>query len=230
MKRISKTNAPPALLDWIQQNKNLNCTYDDLLGTPAHIALKAQLLKEQGYLCAYTGLRISADTSHVEHLKPQTKCVDLEDVEYRNVVACFPKDGGDKSQGFGAPFKGGWWNEAEFVSPCQEDCERRFSFNWSGIVAPTLTDDQAALKTIEIIGLNKDPQDNPETQPGRYHLQDRRRDAIKGLFRFGKNSRTKSLTQAEAKRILRAIVQPNQSGQLTEFCFVFEQLLPRYIK
>jgi uncharacterized protein (TIGR02646 family) len=232
MKRIRKTHAPQALSDWIKENKDLNCKYDDLVGNPAHVALKAQLLKEQGYLCAYTGKRICVDTSHIEHLKPQNKCIDLEDVDYRNVVACFPKDGGNTSLGYGATFKGGWWDESEFVSPCQEGCERRFSFGWTGKVAPTLTDDSAAIKTIQILGLNKPETESDTTQnapQAESHIQDIRRAAIRGFFGFGKNS--KELTKAQAEQILRTISSPDPSTHhLQEFCFVLEQLLHRHIK
>ncbi|MGK7872308.1 MAG: hypothetical protein AB4426_03010 [Xenococcaceae cyanobacterium] len=101
MKRIRKTHPPQDLSDWIklQQDNELECTYEVLQGNPAHVALKTKLLKEQGYLCAYTGLRITSESSHIEHLKPRNKCIGLQAVDYRNMVACFPKDGGDTSYG-----------------------------------------------------------------------------------------------------------------------------------
>jgi len=237
MKKIRKTNPPIELLEWIQvqQENDLEVNYSVLQGKPAHIALKAKLLKEQGYLCAYTGLKISTKTSHIEHLKPQNpedpeiERVYLEDVYYRNVVACFPKDEKDTSTGFGATYKGNWWSKEEFVSPCQEDCERRFSFNWNGKVSPTFAGDNAAIKTIQILGLNKDPNSNQYSQNGTYHIQDRRHNAIKAFFGFSKNPKIKPLNQAEAKILLRTIGIPDPSGHLKEFCFVFEQLLPKFI-
>src|SRR5690606_5450635 len=111
VKKISKKNPPKALVDWLRENQGLDQSYGALLGTPAHAALKQQLIREQGYLCAYTGRGITEDTCHVEHLKPQNRCEGREDVEYHNVLACFPADGGDVSHGYGAPVKAGWWEE-----------------------------------------------------------------------------------------------------------------------
>ncbi|MBE3868087.1 TIGR02646 family protein [Vibrio parahaemolyticus] len=146
MKKITKTHQPARLRDWREANKNIDHSYDALKGKPAHKALKTQLIIEQGYLCAYTGRRIDNTSCHVEHLKPQTSCEGWEDVEYRNMVACFPENGGDTSHGYGAPIKAGWWNEREFVSPLTEECERRFAFVWSGKIKANPADNEAAKK------------------------------------------------------------------------------------
>lgn len=227
MKRIRKTHPPKEFSEWLKENEGLDCTYDALQGKDAHAVLKRHLLREQGYLCAYTGVRISEESSHIEHLKPQSECKKvenseqfpyLEDVEYRNMVACFPKDGGDISYGYGAPIKGGWWNEDEFVSPCQEDCEHRFSYAWNGKVSSAHNDDNAASQTIEIVGLNAQK------------LKDKRCSAIKSFFGFSSNPKIKELSQRDAQVLLRTIGNSDSIGKLKEFCFVFEKLLPKYIK
>lgn len=226
MKRIRKTHPPKEFLEWLQDNEGLDCSYDALQGKEAHTVLKDHLLREQGYLCAYTGVRISGEESHIEHIKPQSICRTvsnpeksyLEDVEYRNMVACFPRDGGDISHGYGAPMKGGWWNETQFVSPCQEDCERRFVYKWKGKVSPTQENDTAAETTIEVLRLNATG------------LRDRRYRAIVGFFGFSSKRKTKALTQRQARALLEAIDCPDSAGKLREFCFVFEQLLPKYIQ
>lgn len=232
MRRIRKTNPPQELLEWIliQQKTNLECNYQVLQGKPAHIVLKAKLLEEQGYLCAYTGIRISVDTSHVEHLKPRKECTEIEEVDYRNVVACFPKDENDNSCSFGAKLKDDWWNEKEFVSPCQEDCERRFSFNWKGTVFPTLDNDDPVRITIEKLGLNKNHNSSHNAQTGEYHVHDRRHNAIKAFFGFSKNPKIAPLTKREAEILLRTIYTTDVNGHLKEFCFVLKPLLERYIK
>jgi len=230
MKRIRKTHPPSDLSNWIktQVKLKLDCSYNALCGKPEHISLKKQLLKEQGYLCAYTGIRIEEETCHVEHLKPQNICktekderkvkkLYLDDVEYRNIVACFPEDGGDISHGYGAPIKGGWWNEVEFVSPCHEDCERRFSYKKAGKISPFDENDVAAIKTIEVIGLNAQ------------RLIDKRSRSILGFFGLTENSK-KKLSKDDAQRLLENIGKPDSTGKLIQFCFVYEQLLPNYIK
>ncbi|AFY81208.1 retron system putative HNH endonuclease [Oscillatoria acuminata] len=226
MKRIRKTHPPREFLEWLKENEGLDCSYAALQGKEAHIVLKNHLLREQGFICAYTGVSISEEESHIEHIKPQSVCrtvpnpgkTYLEDVEYRNMVACFPQDGGDVSHGYGAPIKGGWWNEEQFVSPCQEDCERRFIYGWRGKISPSQENDTAANTTIDILELNAKS------------LKDRRYRAIVGFFGFSSKYKTKELGQREAKALLTIIGKPNSGGKLQEFCFVFEQLSPKYIK
>ena len=256
MKKINKTHPPLEYLQWLKIQKetgekgNLYFNYDEGIESEAFNALKQKLIEEQGYLCAYTGIRISSDikvdgivlgkgTFHVEHLKPRTICkkeqkeqgnIISEDLDYRNMVACYPKDENDASCSFGAKSKDDWWDEEEFISPCQEDCERRFSFSWSGIVSPTLDEDYAAKKTIEKLGLNK-PTNSKQNKPaGEYHVHDRRRDVIEAFFRFGQNSKRKPLTKKEAENLLRTIDNTDGNGHLKEFCFVIKQLLVRHIK
>ena len=217
MRRIVKTHPPTELNTWREENKEHNHRYGDMLGTEAHQKLKEKLLKEQGWLCAYTGIKIENETSHVEHLKPQTTCDEWEDVEYRNVVACFPADGGDKTHGYGAPIKGGWWEEEKFISPLADDCERRFKFSWSGHVSPNPDDHQAAKMTIDVLRLDEDA------------LRLLRKSRIDGFFGFGARTRVKPLSIAEAKVALENIDRFDGNGRLREFCFVLKQLLPKYI-
>ena len=217
MKRIIKTHVPQSLTRWREENRDLNHSYGDLCGTEAHAALKNKLLEEQGSICAYTGRAIEATTSHVEHLKPRNKCEDWEDVDYRNVVACFPADGGDMSHGYGAPVKAGWWDGNLFVSPLANDCERRFKFVWSGHVYANPEDHQGAKKTIEVLGL-----DNAR-------LRALRKSRIDGFFGFGSRTRSKPLSVAEARTALGNIGQLDGNGRLQEFCFALKQLLPKFI-
>ena len=216
MRKVTKTHPPKVFQDWLRENKDLDCCYTALKGTPAHIALKAHLIAEQGYLCAYTGRTISDTGSHVEHVKPQNECEGLEDVEYRNMLACFPIDGGDVTYGYGASVKGGKWDIEKFISPCSQDCERRFLFTWNGRIKPAAEDDRSAQYTISLIQLDNDA------------LADMRRGAIKGIFGFGRGST--ELSKAEAERLLLSIDTPDGSGKLRPFCFVLKQLLTKYIR
>lgn len=216
MRKITKTHPPKQLLNWLKENESLDRSYGALQGKDAHAALKKFLLKEQGYLCAYTGRKVDLSDTHVEHIKPQTKCKNLEDVEYRNMLACFPADGGDKSHGYGAPMKGGNWDEDLFVSPCSEDCERRFTYSWKGKISETDADDEGAKDTIGLIHLNHE------------NLSKMRHKAIMGFFGF--SPRAKSLSTDDAKALLPKICTSDNSGHLCAFCFVLKQLLPKYIQ
>lgn len=218
MRRITKTHPPQELNAWSEANREINHTYRDLRGTEAHDALKSKLLQEQGWLCAYTGRSIDNHSSHVEHVKPQCKCVEWEDVEYRNVVACFPADGGDVSHGYGAPVKANWWDEQRFVSPLSEDCERRFRFVWSGHVHPNPDDNECAKNTIKALALDVES------------LRQLRKARIAGFFGFGPKTRTRPLSVEGARTALDNIERRDSNGRLQEFCFVLKQLLPKYIQ
>ena len=217
MRHIRKTHPPAKLTAWLKDSKakELDVSYKALHGKPAHKALKAQLLKEQGHLCAYTGREIEAKTAHMEHLKPQELCEGHEDVDYFNVVACFPANGGDESHGYGAPFKKSWWDKDLFLSPCSDEAERHLSFAWSGKVKAKPTNHAAAKKTIEVLKL-----DHPS-------LDSMRRKAIAGFFGFGR--KLLPLKAEDAKRLLTKIDKLEGAHKLSAFAFALKQLLPRYI-
>tara|TARA_B110000003_G_scaffold262845_1_gene285908 strand:+ start:2175 stop:2558 length:384 start_codon:yes stop_codon:yes gene_type:complete len=116
MRYIEKNEPPRALINWRAQRAehDQNLDFRDLDhvsidGVYVNVkeAIKKQRLKDQGYLCAYTQIRIELDTSHVEHLKPQSlsrindrkKHFIEETVDYENMVLCYPKQ----------ESKGGFW-------------------------------------------------------------------------------------------------------------------------
>ncbi len=217
MRRVTKTNPPQELTAWRDANREANHTYHDLLGTAAYGALKVKLLEEQGWLCAYTGRTIDNGSFHVEHVKPQCECGEWEDVDYRNVVACVPANGGDASLGYGAPVKGNWWDEQLFVSPLSDGCERRFRFAWSGHVHPNPDGDERATATIKVLHLDADA------------LAKLRKARIDTFFGFGQNARALPLSIAATRIALANIENRDGKGRLQEFFFVLKQLLPKYI-
>lgn len=218
MRRVTKTHPPQELIAWRDANRETNHTYHDLLGTAAYGALKVKLLEEQGWLCAYTGRTIDNGSFHVEHVKPQCECGEWEDVDYRNVVACVPANGGDASLGYGAPVKASWWNEQLFVSPLSAECERRFCFAWSGHVHPNPDGDERATATINALQLDAES------------LSKLRKARIDGFFGFGPKTRARPLSIADAKTALANIEKRDNNGRLREFFFVLRQLLPKYIE
>lgn len=214
MKRITKTNPPESLRKWVTENRDIENSSYRSLPTNVKEELKAYLLKEQHFLCAYLGISICNSSSHIEHLKPQSKCEDGEDVEYRNLVACYPNDGGNDSFNCGAPFKKSWWDPGKFVSPLLEDCERRFSFAWSGHIHPTLNNDEAAQETINKIGLDAD------------YIRKLRRKAIVGFF--GLNEK-KPVSKKQLATLVSYLDKPNAEGKLIAFCFVLKFLATRML-
>jgi uncharacterized protein (TIGR02646 family) len=167
MRKIEKGQPPAELTEWRRNNaaapQNL---FYGLADFPLHQVLDA-LLKEQGYVCAYTLLRLGCESAHVEHLKPQSACkiedsarevakqpLLREDIAWCNMVACFPKPNSMVRPEFGAVKKDKWWDEANFVSPLEASCAVRFRFNATGEITPAVTTDVPAQTTILKIGLD----------------------------------------------------------------------------
>lgn len=167
MKKIVKGAQAPALTNWYAINAALpqNLSYG-AAGFPIALVLKG-LLIEQGYVCAYTLLRIGDKTAHIEHLKPQTQCrsedaartaanlpPQREDIAWSNMVACAPEPNIKVKPPYGATKKDKWWHATDFLSPLDPSCEQRFVYSGDGKIAPSTATDVAATETIRHIGLD----------------------------------------------------------------------------
>src|SRR5262245_25782450 len=137
MRWIQKRNEPHQLTEWRSRYANdINFHYK-LIDRDTHQAIIDALLQEQGWLCAYTGVRIEVDRCHIEHVKAQDHCTPGETVAYVNMVACYPAPNPKSKTPYGAEKKGSWPAPAEqhlFVSPLDRSCETRFLFNSHGEV------------------------------------------------------------------------------------------------
>jgi uncharacterized protein (TIGR02646 family) len=186
------------------------------------------LLDEQGWLCAYTGLKICEDEhagvdAHVEHLKAQESCAYGEDVQYSNIVACYPRPNRKVDAPYGAVPKKNWPDHSDsgqvalFISPLSNGCESRFKFAVSGRISPGSPTDAAAIETIRRLHL-----DHAE-------LTEYRKAAIRATL----SSRGKpfSLDIAAAQRRLNGLRMDEQAGKKLEpFCFVLKQAIEGHIK
>lgn len=208
MRYIQKVKTPNILIEWIQQNKqDINFGYDLLRQDRETIkSVSESLLREQFFLCAYTGLSIDWNKFHIEHVKPQASCTKGEDVDYKNLLACYPEPG--RSVPFGAQKKGNWPSleeEKDFISPLNSACEHKFYFEKNGKIYGR---DELAEKTIKKLGLNDDK------------LKDLRKSSLSSLLK---------LKYKEANRKLNRIMIPS-NGRLDEFCFVKKQVLEKQVK
>lgn len=218
MKRIIKGKPPAELTKWLRRQNGLNCTYSDL-PSAVKLALQRKLLKEQGWLCGYTGIRVSEETSHIEHIYPQTRCLAesgiqqlfgaKRDVDYRNVIAAFPKDAkGHALYPFGAISRGHWYDAAQFIHPLRPECAASFVYKLSGEIATADGNpDGPAAKTITHLCLDHDV------------LNELRRAAIDELL-FDEGQ---PISKAQVQTIQRHIYDKNADGRLYPFCFVLDQ-------
>jgi uncharacterized protein (TIGR02646 family) len=209
MKRIIKTNAPTELLSWIDKQKkgDLSYPYGDM---PSNVraAVKKCLLKEQGYICCYTGKEIDEDSSHFEHLKPQSLCQNNEDVEYRNLLAAYPGPSYSSENKQQCPYGAHARTNDEFpITPLDLKCERAFKFDELGQINACSED---AKTTIDVLKLDEDS------------LTELRAAAISEFFE------TTEYTSEKLRKALAEICKRRSDDSFREYCFVLEQVGSKY--
>ncbi len=217
MKYIAKRRQPHELIAWTRarsadaEDQPINWNYDDM---PSNVrqAVKANLIREQGGICCYTGRAITAETSHIEHLKPQALCVEHEDTDYANLLAAYPSAGARKKCEYGAHAKENWYDQHLFVHPLRRDCETRLRYKANGKIAPASPADTGADETIRHLCL-----DHPE-------LQRMRAQAIHAAV-FEER-----LTKAQAQRLMAAMDSRDGNGRFRQFCFAIKQVCEKYLK
>ena len=212
--------------EWLEENKDTpECLGFYIMDSRVKRNLKQYLVSEQYYLCAYTGIEITIDNSHLEHLYPFSLCKDkngretLKAYDYFNLVACFPKIVQDISTlhpkmeklDFGA-FKRGNWN-THFLSPLTPDCENRFTFSIYGEISASNHNDIEVVETIKELGLHSTD------------LTSLRATAINSQLGLDGTP----LSTEEMEFILSEIDVPNAEGKLSAFCFVIKQALKFYL-
>lgn len=178
--------------------------------------IKRALVEEQGGLCAYTGIEIDLDSCHIEHLRPRTCWDDDSDVEYTNMVACFPRNPGDRGENFGATAKdrrSNWpcteeeWNR--FVTPLENRCEHCFLYETDGSISAE-GENPSAEETIQQLRLHDS------------ELEDRRKRAIEGFIETFSQMDRDALITAIRKKVqqLERRYQQTEPGRLRAFIFV----------
>jgi uncharacterized protein (TIGR02646 family) len=220
MKYVRKGRAPHDFRQWCTSmrgtpNEDYRC-----LMNPEKTNLQHALLSEQGWLCAYTMRQVDESISHIEHIKPETLCRAERvgaDLDYRNLVACFPRDGMNNSYRYGAQQKGEWWDGdgSSFVSPLHPNCERCFSFDIDGNIK-AVGNRISARTTISVLSL-----DHPSL------TEDRKR-AIHE-FIYGQDG-SEPLSRSKALQAIRIICNRSRIGRFVEFCIAIRYALYEHVK
>ena len=217
MRFFKKGPVPRALRVWMKENAG-SCRYANL---PSDVKseIRRSLLSEQGFLDAYTMQRISEETCHIEHFRPQSHFPEAS-LDYTNMHACWPPLGvSGVRAAYGAAFKSD--STAAICSPLKESdlCEA-FEYRLNGEMLP-LT--ELARKTIEVLNLNAAP------------LREQRRQAILGALRIRthRTGRRTSAVHAQlsikaAKRVLDDIRRSDEEGRLQPFCAAIEQVIRKW--
>lgn len=209
MKYVRKAGSPFLYARWC--TKVDGTSKADWREVPSHLKeqVLSSMVKEQGGICAYTMRRIDERLSHVEHIKPQALCRAQSrgsDLEYSNLIACFPREGMRNVYRYGAQKKGDWWahNGAEFVSPLQPTCELAFRFHLDGSIAASGGRAAAARTTIGLLALDHQSL-----------TEDRKR--VIEEFVYGSSGK-EPLSLAGARRVQRRICERDVHGRFHEFC------------
>lgn len=219
MKHIQKGGAPQEYVVWCRRVRGTPTEDFRSLKNPEKGSLHETLLQEQGWLCAYTMRRVNKASSHIEHIKPESLCRLARagsDLDYENLVACFPRDGMEGKYRYGAQKKGDWWDDDghDFVSPLQQNCETRFRFDIDGNIE-AVDNHPAAVNTIRVLALD-------------HHslTEDRKRVILE--YVFGETGRD-PLSKAQALRAINEILQRDGRYRFREFCVVIRNALVEYL-
>ena len=219
MKYIRKAGCPHGYAQWCRSVADTDKSRWSEVPSGVKGPLLDALVSEQGQLCAYTMRRIERNSSHIEHIKPQSRCraeLPGSDLNYGNLVACFPADGMRQQYRYGAQKKDNWWvhDGAEFLSPLQPQCEQRFRFDLTGEVVAA-DHHAAANTTIKVLGLNH-----------KSLIDDRKR--VIAEFIYGHNG-CNPLSRSSAQR-LRQTICDLQHGQFYEYCVAIKDALSEHLK
>lgn len=150
MKAIQKGMEPAIFTAWkALANDDWQPSYD-ILGNPEKKAVKQALMLEQGYICCYCECRLLEDDSHIEHFVPQSES-DIGALDFANMLCSC-----QQNLAKGTPLHCGNLKADQKVpiSPLDLDCATRFIFAADGRVLPASVGDQAAMDTIEVLGLD----------------------------------------------------------------------------
>jgi uncharacterized protein (TIGR02646 family) len=215
MKYIKKSQEPEKFTAWkALENDDWQPNWDDNFRSPEKPIVHESLLKEQGYICCYCGMRITRESSHIEHLKPRSNYPHLA-LTYTNLIASCQ---GESEEPPPVPVHCGhqkkyWYDEQLMVSPLESNCADFFKYPASGEIQPTDDiDKQVAAKiTIEKLALNISK------------LQNMRKLAIDAAL-LG----IEDLTEVEIQQLAQGYEKLDANGQHTPFSAAIIYLLKNY--
>ncbi|EPF1295411.1 hypothetical protein ACSQOT_001845 [Klebsiella michiganensis] len=238
MKCVNKGAEPRALINWkaINQPTPQNLKYG-IAGFPSE-EVRCTLLQQQHYLCAYTMIRLKKpvecdDTNktrkscHIEHILPQTRAELVaradagevvkqvinftpgEDIDFRNMIACFPPSADSIHCDFGASYKGDYdpYDNENFISPLAPSVDLHFKFLADGSIEPLSEKGQETIRALNL--------DHIE-------LCHRRERVLTGaIYPRGTDH---PISASEARRLAAEVLLPNADGCLREFCLAIHQV------
>lgn len=215
MKYIKKGEEPESFKAWKALAKTTPNWGYSYLQNPEKRELHDALLREQGYICCYCGMRITRESSHIEHLIPQsTPDPDLS-VEYTNLLASCQREREPRKPIHCGVAKEDWYDENLMVSPLKQNCIDFFIYTDDGQILDTDIPEKkaAATATIDRLCLNI-----PK-------LTAMREEVIKNLLA---DIDIDELTDEERQKLIQGFEQPDAKGQYQEFWGAIAYILKQY--
>jgi uncharacterized protein (TIGR02646 family) len=225
MKYVAPNQPPTELIRWMAQCKTASSEIDyDTVGQveiegenrDVKTAIKRQRLIDQGYICPYTLVRVDDKSCHIEHIKPRelSKLEGRreETLDYGNLIACFPANGGDKAYGCGAPLRE---SKTLALSPRDPRCEVRVRYRSTGRVEAADGGELVAQTLDTWLGLNCT------------WLLERRKAALSGAG--VSSSSSNPLSVAAAKALCESILRFKPGQKLTPFCVAIAHVAQEHI-
>ncbi|MCK4486239.1 MAG: TIGR02646 family protein [Desulfobacterales bacterium] len=209
MKRIVKNPEPNEFTEWKKvPRRKKNPLWSKLYGELKDMVHKA-LIEEQGHICCYCMNRLTED-NHIEHIRPKSTFPDKMFC-YNNLLVSCQRDPEALEPRHCGTLKGNWYDENLMISPLDADCESHFRFTVDGTIRGADGNNQAAMVTIEKLGLDIDK------------LRRHRRDAIDGLLNgIGEPS------WDEKQKLIQAYKEKDEEGRFIPFCAAIVYVLNNY--
>lgn len=217
MRFIQKGGQPEELIRWRAKNAETpqNLFYGG--GDFPSEAVRKSLLREQFHLCAYTLRRLKTpeecaasghDTRascHIEHVLPQSRRFPGEDIDYENMLACFPPSQSTVACEFGASVKAGFDpSQGGFISPLSPSVETHFQYDERGGIRGQTAE---GTSTIAILKLDHKILVNDRAAVIRGYLQ----------------PKGKKISAHAARRLAQAMRLPDQHRCLPKYCKAIEE-------
>lgn len=202
MKYIQKSKEPRSLTGYNQRKSNRTSNWKSFTKSVKEDVYQS-LLKEQGYVCCYCGIRIARRKCHIEHFRPKSKYTHLT-FEYTNLIAsCQGEDEVRPTKPVHCGHKKtNWFDEDLMISPLNPECDKYFRYSGSGDILPTADPNRemAAQTTIEKLDLNINK------------LRKMRRVALDGVLQS-----IQGLSEAEIELLAQAYLKPDSDGMYVPF-------------
>ena len=203
MIEIKKNAEPPELTKY----KNTpGARYDDMRSELKN-HIKEQLLKEQGYLCAYCMRRISLNNSTIEHWTPRSKTDEKMKLQYFNMLAVCDGNANNKGSEKNHTCDKKRGDSSLTVNPTDKTTLRDIKYTSDGFIK----------SENEIINtdINKTLNLNCES----VFLVSNRKNALTGFLEMlNKNHGNKKIEKSQYEKYYKLFSDYDSNGAKTEYC------------